>query len=73
MTTAMDGSGGPLVRVHGSAGDYRTWQAQREAFAHRYRVVTYSRPYHWPNATTLDGADYPCRSSSTTCGGSSAG
>lgn len=52
------GSGQPLVLVHGSASDYRTWRGQRHAFAARYRVVTYSRRYHWPNAAIPAGADY---------------
>lgn len=52
------GSGQPLVLVHGSASDYRTWRGQRHAFAARYHVVAYSRRYHWPNAPIPDGADY---------------
>jgi pimeloyl-ACP methyl ester carboxylesterase len=52
------GSGEPVVLVHGSASDYRTWQFQREAFAEDYRVIDYSRRYHWPNTPIHDGADY---------------
>jgi non-heme chloroperoxidase len=52
------GSGQPLVLVHGSASDYRTWRGQRRAFAARYHVVAYSRRYHWPNAAIPTGADY---------------
>ena len=52
------GSGEPLVFVHGSASDYRTWHPQREAFAERFRVIVYSRRYHWPNEPIPDGADY---------------
>ena len=52
------GSGEPVVLVHGSASDYRTWQFQREAFAEDYRVIDYSRRYHWPNAPIAHGADY---------------
>ena len=43
------GEGEPLVLVHGSASDYRTWHSQQEEFAHRYRVINFSRRYHWPN------------------------
>ncbi len=52
------GSGEPLIFVHGSASDYRTWRLQQEAFADRFRVVSYSRRYHWPNAPIPEGADY---------------
>lgn len=52
------GSGEPVVLVHGSASDYRTWHAQQEAFAERFRVLSYSRRYHWPNEPIPDGADY---------------
>jgi pimeloyl-ACP methyl ester carboxylesterase len=53
-----DGAGLPLVLVHGSASDYRSWDAQRSEFAHRFRVICYSRRYHWPNAPIPDGAEY---------------
>lgn len=52
------GSGEPLVLIHGSASDHRTWHHQREAFAERFRVLSYSRRYHWPNEPIPDGADY---------------
>jgi pimeloyl-ACP methyl ester carboxylesterase len=52
------GSGEPLVLVHGSASDYRTWHLQQEAFAERFRVIYFSRRYHWPNDPIPDGADY---------------
>ncbi len=52
------GEGEPLVFVHGSASDYRTWHLQQEAFAERFRVIVYSRRYHWPNGPVPDGADY---------------
>jgi pimeloyl-ACP methyl ester carboxylesterase len=52
------GAGEPLVWVHGSASDYRTWHNQQEEFAKRYRVITYSRRYHWPNEPIPEDADY---------------
>lgn len=52
------GSGQPVVLVHGSASDHRTWQKQMEAFAAKFRVVNYSRKYHWPNAPIVDGTEY---------------
>ena len=52
------GVGQPLVLVHGSASDYRTWRLQEEAFADRFRVIRFSRRYHWPNDPVPEGADY---------------
>lgn len=52
------GRGEPLLLVHGSASDYRTWHLQREAFAERFRVIWFSRRYHWPNDPIPDGVDY---------------
>jgi len=53
-----DGSGEPLVFVHGSASDYRTWQGQHAAFARHFRTIVYSRRYHWPNEPIPAGVDY---------------
>jgi pimeloyl-ACP methyl ester carboxylesterase len=52
------GEGEPVLFVHGSIGDYRTWGYQFESFAQRYRVISYSRRYHYPNTWSGDGHDY---------------
>ena len=52
------GEGEPVVFVHGSIGDYRTWGYQFEAFSQNYKVISYSRRYHYPNVWTGDGLDY---------------
>ena len=52
------GRGAPLVLVHGSASDRRTWEAQVSALGTRFRTIAYSRRYHWPNAPIAAGADY---------------
>lgn len=52
------GGGEPLVLVHGSTSDHRTWKHQVDPFSRRYRVVRYSRRYHWPNDPIPEGADY---------------
>lgn len=54
----ISGQGESLVLVHGSASDYRTWHNQQTELACHYRVISYSRRYHWPNATIPVGADY---------------
>jgi pimeloyl-ACP methyl ester carboxylesterase len=53
-----DGSGEPLVLVHGSASDYRTWHCQRDEFGQHFRTIAYSRRYHWPNEPIPEGVDY---------------
>lgn len=54
------GAGAPVVFVHGSLSDARTWGGQVESFAHEYRAIAYSRRHHWPNPPIdpdLDGYD----------------
>jgi len=52
LTYVEMGSGEPLVFVHGSVGDYRTFAPQFEAFSKFYRIVSYSRRFHPPNVWT---------------------
>ena len=52
------GQGDPVVFVHGSLNDLRSWGAQLEPFAQHYRTVAYSRRFHWPAANVADGAEY---------------
>ena len=35
------GKGDPVVFVHETLGDYRTWQTQMDTFAKNYRVIAY--------------------------------
>ena len=44
-----EGTGTPVVFVHGSFGDYRTWHYQMEPFARHYKTIAYSRRYYYPN------------------------
>jgi pimeloyl-ACP methyl ester carboxylesterase len=52
------GSGEPVVLVHGSASDRRTWDGQLAALGRSFHVIAYSRRYHWPNLPIAAGADY---------------
>lgn len=52
------GTGEPVIFVHGSLGDYRTWMPQFDPFAQKYRAITYSRRYHYPNPWAGSGTDY---------------
>src|SRR6478752_2343596 len=49
------GQGDPVVLVHGSVNDYRSWRSQLEPFSARHRVIAYSRRVHWPNAQPRAG------------------
>jgi pimeloyl-ACP methyl ester carboxylesterase len=52
-----EGSGPPMILVHGSISDYREWSSQMTPFAQHYRVIAYSRRYHWPNVPPGKDAD----------------
>jgi pimeloyl-ACP methyl ester carboxylesterase len=52
------GSGTPVVLVHGTLGTLDSWRAQVGPLASTFRVVSYSRRYHPPNAARPDGATY---------------
>jgi pimeloyl-ACP methyl ester carboxylesterase len=52
------GQGEPIVFIHGSASDYRTWQNQLNVLDKQFRTIAYSRRYHWPNEPIVEGVDY---------------
>ncbi|MCA1453816.1 alpha/beta hydrolase [Bradyrhizobium sp. BRP22] len=52
------GQGTPVVLVHGTLEDYRTWDGQLEAFSKGYRLISYSRRYHYPNEWPKDSIDF---------------
>ena len=47
------GHGVPIVFVHGSVDDYRTFEPQLEPLSQHYRVISYSRRYNFPNAASV--------------------
>src|SRR6266850_8602389 len=53
-----DSGAAPVVFVHGSLGDLRSWNGQETQFAQIYRVLVYSRRYHPPNAQVDDNQTY---------------
>jgi pimeloyl-ACP methyl ester carboxylesterase len=53
-----DSGAAPVVFVHGSLGDLRSWSAQENAFAQVYRVLVYSRRYHPPTPQADDNQTY---------------
>lgn len=53
------GKGEPVVFVHGTLGDYRTWETQMDTFAKNHRVIAYSRRFAYPDKQTInDSTDY---------------
>lgn len=57
----QDGSGEPLVLVHGGGTDLDYWTPHLPAFAARFRVVAYSRRYAEPNRNAPIVPDYSAR------------
>lgn len=51
------GEGAPLVFVHGSASDLRTWEQQLPTIGRSYRAIAYSRRYARPNEDIQPDAD----------------
>lgn len=53
------GSGEPVVFVHGSLGDYRSWGAQLDTFSKKYHIIAYSRRFAYPNNSKVtDSSDF---------------
>jgi len=50
LTSIEQGTGDPVVFVHGSLADYRSWTFQMGDFGRNYRAIAYSRRRHWPNS-----------------------
>jgi non-heme chloroperoxidase len=51
------GSGQPVVLIHGSLADYSYWQKSNQILhlAKQFRVIAYSRRYNYPNHNDPDG------------------
>jgi len=58
LSLAQVGSGQAVVFVHGAIADLRSWNAQQSPVLKPFRLVTYSRRYHYPNAWGGNGSDY---------------
>jgi pimeloyl-ACP methyl ester carboxylesterase len=48
------GKGQPVIFIHGSINDYRSWQFQIEPFSRKYRAISYSRRFAYPNKQVGD-------------------
>ena len=56
-----DSGAAPVVFVHGTLGDLRSWSGQEIVFAQVYRVLVYSRRYHPPNPPVDDHQPYSAK------------
>jgi pimeloyl-ACP methyl ester carboxylesterase len=52
------GQGVPVVFVHGAISDHRTWEAQREPTATRYRYIALDQRYFGPAPWPDDGRQF---------------
>jgi pimeloyl-ACP methyl ester carboxylesterase len=50
----IDGTGEPLILIHGSIVDYRYWKEQVPVLSKHFQVITYSRRYNYPNENKLE-------------------
>lgn len=61
MTYVDEGSGEPLVMVHGSLSDYRYWARQAGPLRTRLRVVSVSLRHYYPERWNGVGEDFTTR------------
>ena len=52
------GNGIPVIFVHGSVDDYRTFEPQLEPLSRHYRVISYSRRYNFPNGANAPSGNH---------------
>jgi pimeloyl-ACP methyl ester carboxylesterase len=52
------GTGAPVVFVHGSFSDFRIWERQRPALAQSYRFIAYNQRDHGPEPWPDEGKYY---------------
>jgi len=52
------GNGTPIVLVHGSTNDYRTWNAQFNVFSETHRVIAVSLRHFYPERWDGVGTDF---------------
>lgn len=58
MAFVERGTGAPLLLVHGTLGDCRTWALQMEPFGAHYRTIAVSLRHCWPERWDGDGDDF---------------
>jgi esterase len=58
MAYVEEGSGAPLLLVHGALADLRFWAPQMRVFGRRHRAVAVSLRHHWPERWDGAGDDF---------------
>ncbi|MGH2721176.1 MAG: alpha/beta fold hydrolase [Actinomycetota bacterium] len=58
LSYVAQGTGPPVVFVHGAFSDERYWEPQREAVAEEYRFIAVTNRYHGTGAWPDDGQQY---------------
>ena len=58
LSVAEDGSGEPVLGVHGAFSDLRVWEPLREEIAKRYRLIVYTQRYFGTGAWPDDGHNF---------------
>ena len=58
LSYVEQGTGAPVVFVHGAVADLRFWEPQREAVAKGHRFVAYTYRYHGTGPWTDEGKQY---------------
>jgi pimeloyl-ACP methyl ester carboxylesterase len=58
LSYVEQGTGTPVVFVHGAVSDLRFWEPQRKVFAKQYRFIAYSYRYHGTEPWPDDGKQY---------------
>jgi pimeloyl-ACP methyl ester carboxylesterase len=58
MAYRDEGSGAPVVLVHGALSDYRIWNPVGPELAKRFRVITVGLRHHYPEKWDGKGSDY---------------
>lgn len=53
-----EGKGETVLFIHGSSGDWRSWDSLRSMISDKYHYVSMSRRYHYPNTWSDDGSNY---------------